>query len=325
MHKNYIRNPEYRTAISDEQREREFVSHDKVGISVENSAENYDNAYSVHKDIVEHNPRQISNYGDKTATSDDHEDQEENSFLTILDNLERAVKKNKLEDKEKDIFDLKMKKIYEAALKSKAQHESDELEDEFKKLTNYLKHKSDTELVDESVHSDKEDEFDYLNRRENDSDEFGNGIDEKLIQILSKKHQHKEKYFSKNSDMDSHHDGNDAYNNLFITREQEKIDKYDKDIIKSKERKSGFEIRSLKKLRSPATKPHYGDYYNINDKIKKNKLNEMRKINTYNQRNQAIITFGRRTSPYPKHIVRKTPKSPGYRRTFEVSTKESVR
>ncbi|KAJ8715444.1 hypothetical protein PYW07_009926 [Mythimna separata] len=292
-HKKDISNDEYRRAILRKQREKEFRSYNNFPTSVEGKGKN---------------SKQMDDYDDKASANDEYRDhnEEENSFLTILDHLENIVKNIELEDEEREIFDLKMRKIYEATLKSKAQHESDELREEFRKLTQYLKRKSDAALADKTVYRDNEDDSNHLNRRDND--EFSKGIDKKLIEILRKKHYIKG--ISNYDDTDSRQDEIDSIADDAIPRKQEKIDKYDSDTTLSKKGETDFEIRNIKKLRTPVTKSHYRENKNKNNlkrtKVKKNHKN-----------NQNAKTIVRKMFPYSDPKLRKIPKSLGYRRIFE--------
>ncbi|KAJ8709556.1 hypothetical protein PYW08_009560 [Mythimna loreyi] len=311
-HTNHIRNHDYRRGKLRKQYEKEFVSYEGEPTSIEGEAKKYEHGYTNNN---KHNPKQISDYDDKTTANDEYVDntEEENSFLTILDRLEKAVKNIELEDEEKEIFDLKMRKIYEATLKSKIKHESDELGDEFKKLTEYLKHKADAALFDKMF---EEDESDHFNRRENDSDEFSTGIDKKLIQILRKKHNDKKDYISNHGDTAGRDDDVDAIANDPVPRKQENINKYDADDILLKKEKADVEIRNLKKLNAAVhlTKSHYKEN-NINKEINKN---NMRKLHKNNQVH-AVKALVRKMFLYPEK--RKKLTSPGYRRVFEVSIK----
>lgn len=314
----------YRRAMSSGQREKEF----NAAASIEETAEHYDRYTSIEDKIVEHDPRKNSGYDGRVAAKDMNRDhtEEENSFLDILDHLEGAVKNIELNGEERKIFDLKMRKIYEAALKSKAQHESEELEDEFKKLTEYLKHKSDAETDDESAQNDKEEEmFDYINRRDNYSDEFYNSIDDALIQILTKRHHHRNNYFSKHHNTDARNDENDAYTNYPISRKQENLINYDKNLIKANKRKSKVDNHNRKTLRKPVNEAYHGALKNIvlkkiyHDRQKQN-MHDKRNINRINK-NQVIKKLRNRAFTYPEHKVRRKPVSPHRRRVLEVSTK----
>lgn len=315
-----FRHHEYRNVDSGEG--KEFRTNDKGPTSTEESAEQF---YHVSRDSMEDNNVELDDARRQNNDVDDRME-EQHSFLEILENLERAMKNIELDGAEKDIFDFKMRKIYETALKSKSLRRSNELEDEFQKLTDYLRGKSDAVLEDGRVHSDNEDDInDLVNRRDNDSDAFINDIDEKLLEILIKKHHHNDDYFSKHKKIDDRDEEKYTYDNYPISRKQEKINNFNKNSMNANKVKGILKIRNNKSLRPPVAESQY----EYDRKLIKKKMNyerqrkpaiNKRKMGMFNNLDKAIKTFSV-SYPFPDRKAKEMPRSPGYRRVLEVSMK----
>uniref|UniRef100_A0A2A4JYH5 SCP domain-containing protein n=1 Tax=Heliothis virescens TaxID=7102 RepID=A0A2A4JYH5_HELVI len=83
--------------------------------------ERYEESISLDEFVFDHNPQVTKIHDDfeKNKIDDDVNKENDTSFLTLLDSLERKVQDVELEGTEREIFDAKMRKIYEAVLKTK--------------------------------------------------------------------------------------------------------------------------------------------------------------------------------------------------------------
>ncbi|XP_022827243.1 uncharacterized protein LOC111356988, partial [Spodoptera litura] len=227
---------------------KEFELHDVV-ISEELKPEKYE-MYSS----GEHNT-------DPYAGNEDVVD--DKTFLSILDHLEKAVQDIELEGDARELFDIKMRKIYESGLKLKnqnAKHDVNldklspiERENHLQEVRNYLQHKVNShngyshmqerrhwprdEKINQHTVEEKDEMnviYDYPEQKEVESDEIYTGIDDKLIDILNnKKHTKTRKYdyYERNyGDEDRYNDRFDEIedNTLPPPRKQEKINRYEK-------------------------------------------------------------------------------------------------
>ncbi|KAF9799420.1 hypothetical protein SFRURICE_003117 [Spodoptera frugiperda] len=226
---------------------KEFESNDVV-ISEELKPERYEIYNSVEQNI------------DPYTRNEDVVD--DKTFLSILDHLEKAVQDIELEGDAREIFDIKMRKIYESGLKLKNQNVKHKNDITFDKLTpaerqevrNYLQHRVNSHNGynhmqerrhwprDGKINTVEEKDMNvmddyYPEQKEVESEEVYTGIDDKLIDILNnKKHikNNKYEYYDRNYGTDEEHytDRFDEIedNTLPPPRKQENINRYEKNL-----------------------------------------------------------------------------------------------
>ncbi|KAH9629881.1 hypothetical protein HF086_008172 [Spodoptera exigua] len=262
-------------------------------------------------------------------------------FLSILDHLEKAVQDIELEGDARDIFDIKMRKIYEAGLKLKNQNVKSktdvsldkikllEMEKHLHKVRNYMQHKinsrNDDSHMDErrhwardrkiNEHTVEDKDMNAMSdndpeQKETESDEIYKIIDEKLIDILNKKFRN-QKYMNnerKYSDEKSYYNerlDEIEDNTLPPARKQEKINRYDNKI---QEFKTGNDIPE----NLVHEKHSVPDHNNKMDVIKK--LNEelllsrgelKKSVHSYDHTDKSI---GIRPTTHQKKMMTKTRK-----------------
>ncbi|CAH0697211.1 unnamed protein product [Spodoptera exigua] len=306
---------------------KEFEVHD-VMISEELKPERYD--------IYNRLENNIDSY---TENEDKDSDRK---FLSILDHLEKAVQDIELEGDARDLFDIKMRKIYEAGLKLKNQNvktKTDvsldkikqlEMEKHLHKVRNYMQHKMNSRDGDSHMderrhwardrkineHTLEDKDMNAMSdndaeQKETESDEIYKIIDEKLIDILNKKFSN-QKYMNdgrKYSDEKSYYNerlDEIEDNTLPPARKQENINRYEN---KVQEFKTGNDVPE-----NLFHKKHsVSDHNNKMDVIKK--LNEELLLKHRGELKQSVHSYdhtdkpiGIRPTTHQKKMMKKTRK-----------------
>lgn len=313
---------------------KEFELNDVV-ISEELKPERYEIYNSVEQNI------------DPDTRNEDVVD--DKTFLSILDHLEKAVQDIELEGDAREIFDIKMRKIYESGLKLKNQNVKHNNDITFDKLTpaerqevrNYLQHRVNSHNGynhmqerrhwprDGKINTVEEKDINvmddyYPEQKEVESEEVVyTGIDDKLIEILNnKKHikNNKYEYYDRNYGTDEEHytDRFDEIedNTLPPPRKQENINRYEKNLKQQNSIQENIAHKKHTKV----------DHAHSKMEVIK-KLNEELRLRHHggSKQNKHLYDHTAKAAIRPTHHknmkkkTRKLHKPPAYRRVIEVS------